>query len=413
MPIKWTCSSKHFVPAWNSRHRTACFSLYRRLLRLADLVLLPASILDAWSNSNPVRTVVRKAFRRNRADTSPRLVQPALKAGYRSLTVLSRAQNPESTEYARVLKFLLARLQERISTVEQKSLHPPHSKNPPRVPAVAHPLSVPLLVKVTPEPTPDNPNPKPVYTTPNRPRPLEEVPGKRHIPVLDMANDFPFLRFKKPQPDSLNRVLTQKIRTFSERQQAIKDMKDNGLDDADEEDDWDRLVSSLVLKEKGPARESLKARKARKFRAAMQTGEEDDWDRRWNKMLGTGLEEAEDDLRDEAESIQAGISYRAYLYKYGYRHILQLVDAERQDSIARADAMRKLIRQETELAVKEKTERDMERRRKWEARMLAEYGEGWEGIIVAEKRERDARRAKRRAAAEWKKKKELADKKKA
>src|SRR6266567_8487297 len=42
-------------------------------------------------------------------------------------------------------------------------------------------------------------------------RPRPSVPGTRHIPVIASANGLPFLRFKKPQPANLSRVLNQKL----------------------------------------------------------------------------------------------------------------------------------------------------------------------------------------------------------
>jgi hypothetical protein len=180
---------------------------------------------------------------KNRTDTSTRLVYPALDAGYRMLDTLVQAANPESAEYADVLTFLRKRLAQRNHVLLQKEIHPPNSKNPPKPSSAPNPLTVPLLVKTTPAPTPNNPNPKPIY------------PGKkRKIPVLDMARDFPFLRLGRPQPGTLNRVLTQKNKARTRRLDMVRDWNSDesdiiGIIDCEEEDNWEDLVVDLLDRE--------------------------------------------------------------------------------------------------------------------------------------------------------------------
>lgn len=42
-------------------------------------------------------------------------------------------------------------------------------------------------------------------------RPYARTLGPRHVPILASANGIPFLRLKKPQPESLSRVIRQKL----------------------------------------------------------------------------------------------------------------------------------------------------------------------------------------------------------
>lgn len=68
-----------FVPAKNSRHRHAALALCRALLRQGRRIPLK----DAEYDMHPVQALVLRQFRRNKGDTTPRLVFAALKAGYK------------------------------------------------------------------------------------------------------------------------------------------------------------------------------------------------------------------------------------------------------------------------------------------------------------------------------------------
>lgn len=86
----------HFVPARDSRHRHACLALYRALVREGRRIPLPedAELSQGPSRrtTNPVQRLITRQYRRNRADTSPRLVFAALEAGYK----VSQASIPPS-----------------------------------------------------------------------------------------------------------------------------------------------------------------------------------------------------------------------------------------------------------------------------------------------------------------------------
>ncbi|PHH82072.1 hypothetical protein CDD82_7067 [Ophiocordyceps australis] len=114
-----------YLPARDPRHRCAALALLRALIRSARLVRLPpalllrqhapssASLHPASRNSlavrNPIVKVIRKRFLSNRADTSPRLIYAAMTAGYRFLTVLTRAQEgPQCLDHALIITLLNA-----------------------------------------------------------------------------------------------------------------------------------------------------------------------------------------------------------------------------------------------------------------------------------------------------------------
>ncbi|KAI1765023.1 hypothetical protein GGR53DRAFT_290312 [Hypoxylon sp. FL1150] len=374
-----------FIPARNSRHRTACFALYRALLQQAPRIRLPDDLATARGPVNPIKHLIRRSFQRNRNDTSPRLVFPALKAGYQILALLrSAADHSPSTsstpspsaftpnaDYASVISFLRTRLDERNRTLDAKKLHPPHSRTPPRPSSAPRPDAIPLLVNVTPAPTPQNPNPKPLYEIPSRPRPLAELggTGRRKVPRLDMASDMPFLRIAKPQPPVLSRVLTQKIRKRVARGGFTKYLYDDALPEADWEDEWERAVAKLMEAEQ--RRRSSSPRQRRGEGGGGQHSEV--------------REENSYSVREEARAIRgefrAGDTFRHAVWHHGILYLQSVLSREREYHVARADAMRRLIDEETALAVQEKAERDVERRKRWEAKMLELHGEGWRELF--------------------------------
>ncbi|KAI1742939.1 hypothetical protein F4680DRAFT_410532 [Xylaria scruposa] len=349
---------KHLVPARNSRHRTACLALYRALLRLAPQISLPDNLATGWgAGKNPISIHIRRAFRRNVADTSPRIVYPALSAGYRMLSVLhDAATTPNSTHHASITTFLEARLAER-----QRSLanRPPPPKGPK--PGAPRPGTLPLLVKVTPPPSETNPNPQPRYETPHRPRAQSELggTGRRQIPRLDMASDFPFLRLTKPEPALLGRVLRQKIAKRIARMDALLNLKEEGLPAADLEDEWDIAMAQLMREEK--------KKRGRKGRDVDDTVEER---LAWEDEHDVGAGEGRD-----------GRSHAYAVTQYGIKDLTRTMTWERRDQVARADAMRLLIIEEKALAAAEKEQRAAEKRAKWEAKMLELHGETWRNLF--------------------------------
>ncbi|ORY61757.1 uncharacterized protein BCR38DRAFT_441060 [Pseudomassariella vexata] len=372
MKSKWAMRKSFLIPARDSRHRTACFALYRALLNLAPHVPLPSNLATAWGPKNPIAHLIRRAFRRNRADVSPRLVYPALKAGYRFLALLQGAQTPSSPEHDSVLSFLEARLKERNHTLAQKELHPPNSKNPVQMTSAPSPLSVPLLVNVTPDPTPENPNPKPVYAAAHRPRPLSELPpgATRKIPKFDIASDFPILRLDKPQPPVLSRVLRQKIVKRQERITKVMSIIEDELPEWADEDAWERNVADLMEKE-WTERQCVAPH-----------------EQQIQETVAQAIWEHQAEQQDENV-------YKQTLYKHGVLWLNRVLSRERDDAVARADAMRVIIAEEKALAEKEKHERAAERRCRWEEKMRELHGEGWEQTVeqanAAHRREKEAK----------------------
>ncbi|KAI0595178.1 hypothetical protein F4775DRAFT_570462 [Biscogniauxia sp. FL1348] len=371
------------IPARDSRHRTACLALYRALLELAPKVALPEDLVPPEGRPNPVAQQIRRAFRRNREDVSPRIVYPALRAGYDALSALSAAaEHPSGAEYASVIALLRSRGAERArsaanraSPPKQRKLGAPAAAAPPRVdpetgeklpkPGAPRPGTVPLLVNVTPAPTLRDPNPKPVYDTPSRPRPLSELggSGRRQVPRLDMASDFAMLRLTKPQPAFLSRVLTQKVIKRAERGRLLQDMVEEGYAEAEGEDNWEMTLAQLLSDERWAAVE----RECDSDSPPKETS-----GGRGQEPLIPRLQREEYAIRlDEATRT----TYRHHLRFYGIRYLQDLLSREREDQVARADAMRRLIAREAALAQQEKDERKKRSHEERHARWLARLAE--------------------------------------
>ncbi|KAI1473134.1 uncharacterized protein F4812DRAFT_40413 [Daldinia caldariorum] len=360
------------IPARNSRHRTACFALYRALLRQAPLIPLPDDLASSRGPVNPVKHLVRRAFRRNTSITSPRLIYPALKAGYQILALLKSATSSSlessNADHSSILSFLRERLEERSRSLAAKAAHAPYSRTPRPPSTRPRPDAEPLLVNVTPAPTPQNPNPRPVYATPSRPRPLEELggSGRRRVPHIDLASDIPFLRIKKPQPAFLSHILRNRIKKRVQRLELVQAFHEWDIPSAELEDEWEKMMGTMLLKHARSAREKRKWN-----RGDMDDGRGDD------ALLDMELA--------EAEAIQSDYrnhdTFRQTVYVQGIMYTQEALNRDREDQVARAEAMRKLIMEEAKLAEQEKAERDANRRKRWEEKMQELHGEMWRQLF--------------------------------
>ncbi|KAK4033091.1 hypothetical protein C8A01DRAFT_19919 [Parachaetomium inaequale] len=311
-----------FLPARSSRHRVACFALYRSLLRQGLRVPLPddLSTTSPLGPANPIQTLIRNAFRRNKRDESPRLVVSALKNGYRYLTLLSHATDPSTPEHASILTFLRSN-QTRVLTLKKKTA----AQAATRISTAPNPDRVPLLTKISA----DGESP-PVYApTSPHPRPLSAFrSGVRKPPTLAAATGVPFLRFWKPMPRFLERVIRQKTERRQKRIFSIIEMHGEGMEDARDEDRWERLVEGMLREEKGGSSGRGEAAGEGGSEGEGTTPPPEVWDRTYRQTLWEAIEQT------SAES-----------------------EREREDMVARAKAMWDIVVAEQEMAVQEEKER--------------------------------------------------------
>ncbi|KAJ9144109.1 hypothetical protein NKR23_g6212 [Pleurostoma richardsiae] len=302
-----------FVPARSSRHRTACFALYRALLRQVPNIHLPDDIATGWGNVNPIKYLIRAGFRRNRADTSPRLVTAALTSGYRLLGLLSSVRDTSSAGHRSVIAFLGERL------VRYRRHLADH---PRRTPAPLRPRAPPLLSRL-----PVDEGARPVYVPLTRPLPLSEIRGGvRKVPKLAHTNGVPFLRLGKPQSPALGRALGRR----KEEQQGwitlAQQLHESGRPDAAEEDRWEDIVQ-------------------RQMRQDDETSVAD------SDAGGLVADERADASTKYTHAVQLSID-----------RLYEKLNEQREDMVARAAAMMRIVDAEQALAEKEAKER-LERQR--------------------------------------------------
>jgi hypothetical protein len=267
-------------------------------------VPLPAELTTAspLGPSNPIPTLIRNGFRRNKRDTSARLVVSALKNGYRYLTLLSRAADPSTPEHASVLTFLREN-ETRVLALKAKAA----AQAAKRISTAPIEGRTPLITKISAAGEP------PVYAPTGPPRPLSSFPsGVRKPPTLNDTTGVPFLRMKKPQPRFLERILRQKSRRRAKRIANILEMEDSGMAEADAEDQWDALMEGMGV----------------------------------GKGEGGGAERAGVKERTYRETMWDAVVY-----------VSDLTNAERLDMVARGQAMWKMVLAEQELALQEEKER--------------------------------------------------------
>ncbi|KAM7199700.1 hypothetical protein V8F33_004352 [Rhypophila sp. PSN 637] len=250
-----------YKPAADSRHRRACFALYRALVRQGLQIPLPHDILESTRNNpipqqlaprssyfvrrkdgNPIPSLITHAFRRNRKLDSTRLVCLALKNGYRFLDLFAqaKAQAPPPYPTRPIYNSIIRFLRENQARVTKYLVDREASKKPN--PFKPHPNHVPLLTLLPP--TKDEPGP--VYVPTVRPRPLSALSGGvRKLPTLDDCSGYPFLRLSKPQSPVLSVMIWSNARSRQRRTRRYLEMKEEDLEMGRLEDEWDFLVESM------------------------------------------------------------------------------------------------------------------------------------------------------------------------
>lgn len=255
-------------------------------------------------DTNPIQNLIRNGFRRNRHDTSPRLVVSALKNGYRYLTLFARAADPTSPEHAPVLAFLRENQARVLARRADKE-----AKKAAAISTAPIEGRTPLLKKVSGEGEP------PAYEPTGPPRPLEWFgSGVRKPPTLGHVGGVPFLRLQKPQPRFLERVVRQKSVRRQERLEKMMEMEAGGMEDAAAEDEWERIVERM-LEPEGKKEEGVPS-----GRTARETTYQ--------------------------ETLKGAIG-----------HLSDVAEKERVDLLARGHALWKMVLAEQELALKEEKQR--------------------------------------------------------
>lgn len=207
-------------------------------------ISLPADLTSRPGWINPIQFLIRAGFRRNKNDTSSRLVTSALQSGYRFLTLLTRAHDASTPQHSEIVAFLRER---------QSKFPPPALAGAPEVKdknnntAAKRAAAVPLLTRVS------APGEKPVYKSTARPLPLSELSGGvRKVPVLEQSSaGHSFLRIGKPESHFLGSFLQRKGEARQRRITLIQELQDEYLAQARDEDRWEMALVRLARAEGG------------------------------------------------------------------------------------------------------------------------------------------------------------------
>ncbi|KAK3616848.1 hypothetical protein LTR56_024857 [Elasticomyces elasticus] len=185
------------LPRKSTAHRIAAIALYRALLSSCR-----ALAAVEGPSCNELQNIIRNRFKQARHEQSTRRLRLAFEAGYEAIDHLDAAVAGDVPSHDYILD-LLAKAPTKVKQA------------PP--------------VAITQETVKDlKRSLQPQYSTPrsslfDRPLPLSQLSGSRHIPVLYNAQGMPVLRLSKPQPESLSGLTEE-------------------LEMARAEDKWDEIV---------------------------------------------------------------------------------------------------------------------------------------------------------------------------
>ncbi|KAF2145823.1 uncharacterized protein K452DRAFT_221209 [Aplosporella prunicola CBS 121167] len=283
---------KFLVPKQSSQHRVAAIALYRALLTQCAAVPLPDEQRTALAN------IARNKFRKTANMHSTPQLKLAFSTGYEALKLLDRLEHEADTKAKTEISELLALTPHYLTRTPM-----PRHAQPPRdfVPEATLPAGQRFLET----------------------RPRAQVSGRRRVPVLVNANKFPFLRSTKPQPRSLSRILTYRIKQRQGWMDTLGDSAELAAL-AKEEDHWDSLVDEM-----------------------------------------DGVEEEEDDQPNWG-AVPREVT----------AHVGRKLQKQKEKSMMLAHQMQEIVLKERELAAKEKREKWLKKKEERLARREARLKEG-------------------------------------
>lgn len=111
---------------------------------------------------------------------------------------------------------------------------------------------IPQYLKQPPKILPPSPKQDdPPYETPHEQQffnrfPRETAEGERKVPIFVRANQFPMVRYKKPQPYQVTRTLRGLIHAKQRDIDYQQDYNDVYIPMAMQEDKWDKIISKEI-----------------------------------------------------------------------------------------------------------------------------------------------------------------------
>jgi hypothetical protein len=229
-------------------------SLYRALLKQSSALHVVGSNEHSPSKSSGVlSSLVQFRFHQDRKLKSPTQIANGLKAGYEVLDLL-HACNKNFPSALAQLKSLLesTAAQAEYTSAYRAALAAARSPtSPQKLSKIAHLRAIATKANSTRYPWS-----KPVL---ERPLPLDEIRGgKRRVPNLVSAQGIPFLRYSKPQPISLSRIIRQKQNRDQKKWTQLEGLKGD-IVIAQWEDEWDEIVARQMAEKHGRGKGKLRS----------------------------------------------------------------------------------------------------------------------------------------------------------
>ncbi|QSZ35403.1 hypothetical protein DSL72_008273 [Monilinia vaccinii-corymbosi] len=178
------------IPSSQIRSPPHSLALLEQCLR----VPIPAE-LQPKGPIHPLQHLVRKQFRRNVREHSPRIVVAALKMGYENEKLIRTAGDGDLDSRSQIYELL--RFRKNVAAASALIPQPPKRE-------IRYPEAIPGVPKLLEA----------------RPLPFEKLSGRRHVPRFARATVANFLRIQKPQSPYLSRVLRDKLKTKQKRTDA-------------------------------------------------------------------------------------------------------------------------------------------------------------------------------------------------
>ncbi|KAF4122083.1 DNA repair protein [Geosmithia morbida] len=241
-----------FVPARNSRHRIAALALYRALVRSARQVELPTEqkqvgggLSSSGKTVHPLADMVKRRFQSNKSYTSLRLVYSSMSAGYKFLSILTKARIVDSPEHDRVVNLIrqpqAKKTSDRSSGSSSSSSQPKPKKQTTSGEKGQKKKRPPLLVNVA------EPGQPPRYT--GRPRPASILKHPRRVPTLCAESlGYPFLRYRKPHPPTLDSMVARNRMLWEARVASVIRAEEEMAPAAALEDRWEDALQEEMAR---------------------------------------------------------------------------------------------------------------------------------------------------------------------
>ncbi|KEF52814.1 uncharacterized protein A1O9_11231 [Exophiala aquamarina CBS 119918] len=286
-----------FVAHKSHAHRLVCLSLYRALLK--ECTRFSASDGTGSSISHGTATtlqsLVRYRFRKDRKLASLAAIQKGLDAGNEHLSLLRDCVARSSDALERlgvVLRSVIEQAKEKAAIhARNDSFWQPPSKAKRNFMAQRERATR----KDLHQSSPGNPA---VF---QRPKPLSEITWpRRKVPNYLITSGIPLLKYPGPQPILMNRVIRQKWKRNTKRQENL-DLLEADRHLAATEDDWDGLMKEHGVDEDADEPNSTRRPFTRKLHAGASTAIPVAWqDAFYSAIFEIRAAHKEEELRNKA-----------------------------------------------------------------------------------------------------------------